>query len=284
MPTGDSIQCASHPPNGYAVSVIGRRPEHEDCHVYATWKRGSDVFELVATLDGHSGIAAAEFAKRNLPRAIARHLTAHNARHDERAAATEIATAFLSVQQAMERSTNRKLYETSGTTACVAIKCCGGKKLIVANCGDSRALLVRSGRAMALSTDHKPASPSEKKRIEALGAHISHNKNDVPRVRELGLSVSRGLGDLESRIRGQPGVYIISPLPDVVAVDLAKETDTHIIVECDGITESLQNHDVARIATSPTAARDPKLISERVVQSAYNRGSGDNLTCITWLV
>ena len=43
-----------------------------------------------------------------------------------------------------------------GSTAVVAIVT--PDKIIVANCGDSRAVLCRNGKAVALSTDHKVCS------------------------------------------------------------------------------------------------------------------------------
>eukprot|EP00878_Enallax_costatus_P010263 GHUV01010713.1.p1 GENE.GHUV01010713.1~~GHUV01010713.1.p1 ORF type:complete len:257 (+),score=65.25 GHUV01010713.1:284-1054(+) len=51
----------------------------------------------------------------------------------------------------------------AGCTAVVAVKY--GNELFVANAGDSRGVLCRSGQAVALSEDHKPAAESERTRI-----------------------------------------------------------------------------------------------------------------------
>jgi serine/threonine protein phosphatase PrpC len=62
--------------------------------------------------------------------------------------------------------------------------------LAVANLGDSRAVLSRSGgRALALSRDHKPDDRTERRRIEAAGSHVA-----LGRVAGE-LAVSRALGD-----------------------------------------------------------------------------------------
>jgi protein phosphatase 1G len=51
----------------------------------------------------------------------------------------------------------------AGCTAVVAVKY--GNELYVANAGDSRGVLCRSGQAIALSEDHKPAHETERTRI-----------------------------------------------------------------------------------------------------------------------
>ena len=46
------------------------------------------------------------------------------------------------------------------------------KKLFVANAGDSRAVLGRGGKAVALSFDHKPENDEERERIHKAGSTI----------------------------------------------------------------------------------------------------------------
>ena len=60
----------------------------------------------------------------------------------------------------------------SGSTACVVIV--HGHKLISANAGCSKAILVDKQRQVRVLTDeHKPNVPSERKRIEAKGGRIA---------------------------------------------------------------------------------------------------------------
>ncbi|KAJ9537473.1 hypothetical protein OSB04_030206 [Centaurea solstitialis] len=60
--------------------------------------------------------------------------------------------------------------ETVGSTAVVALIC--SSHIIVANCGDSRAVLYRGKEAIPLSTDHKPNREDEYARIEAAGGKV----------------------------------------------------------------------------------------------------------------
>ncbi len=59
----------------------------------------------------------------------------------------------------------------AGCTAVVAVK--RGNDLYVANAGDSRGVLCRGGKAIALSEDHKPAQEGERSRIIAAGGFLS---------------------------------------------------------------------------------------------------------------
>ncbi|KAJ6435211.1 hypothetical protein OIU84_000421 [Salix udensis] len=79
--------------------------------------------------------------------------------------------------------------ETVGSTAVVATIC--SSHIIVANCGDSRAVLCRGKEPVALSVDHKPNREDEYARIEAAGGKvIQWNGHRVFGV----LAMSRSIG------------------------------------------------------------------------------------------
>jgi len=81
-----------------------------------------------------------------------------------------------------------------GTTACVALAM--GGLLVVANVGDSRAVLGRAdGSAVALSVDHKPDDEAEHRRIRDAGGLVTLFPGDCARVNG-DLALSRALGDV----------------------------------------------------------------------------------------
>lgn len=80
--------------------------------------------------------------------------------------------------------------ETVGSTAVVAVIC--SSHIIIANCGDSRAVLCRGKLPVALSVDHKPNREDEYARIEAAGGKVIQWNG----YRVLGvLAMSRSIGE-----------------------------------------------------------------------------------------
>ena len=71
--------------------------------------------------------------------------------------------AFAALDEALAAQACR-----SGTTALALLQC--GRQLVLANCGDSRAVLSNHGKARPLTSDHKPCSDSELARVTAAGA------------------------------------------------------------------------------------------------------------------
>ena len=99
----------------------------------------------------------------------------------------------------------------AGATAVVAVII--EKKLMVANAGDSRAVLCRDGAAFALSYDHKPQQEREMGRIRRAGGFV----NQFGRVNG-NLNLSRSVGDLKYKQAHflPPAEQMITAEPDVL--------------------------------------------------------------------
>ncbi|XP_047317015.1 probable protein phosphatase 2C 6 isoform X2 [Impatiens glandulifera] len=125
--------------------------------------------------------------------------------------------------------------ETVGSTAVVALIC--PSHVVVANCGDSRAVLYRGKEAIALSVDHKPNREDEYARIEASGGKvIQWNGHRVFGV----LAMSRSIGDRYLK------PWII-PEPEVVFVPRARE-DECLILASDGLWDVMSNEEACEVA------------------------------------
>jgi serine/threonine protein phosphatase PrpC len=77
--------------------------------------------------------------------------------------------------------------DRSGSTAITAFVT--PTHIIVGNCGDSRSVLVRGNKAVAMSEDHKPTNASEEQRIVKAGGTVTMRRVNGD------LAVSRALGD-----------------------------------------------------------------------------------------
>ncbi|KAK4785794.1 hypothetical protein SAY86_002483 [Trapa natans] len=126
-------------------------------------------------------------------------------------------------------------HETVGSTAVVALVC--SSHIIVANCGDSRAVLLRGKESMALSVDHKPDLEKEYTRIEAAGGKVIQWKG----YRVFGvLAMSRSLGDRYLK------PWII-PEPEVMFLPRVRD-DELLILASDGLWDVMTNQEACEAA------------------------------------
>ena len=161
----------------------------------------SECLSLFAVFDGHGGDQASQYCCDNFSSYL----------QDEDSFPQNLSRAM--------RSTFRKIdkdfIDTSqedGTTACACILV-GRTRIVCANAGDSRAIIVRSdGSTVSLSNDHKPGTAEELKRITKLGGRVVHAGSW--RVEGL-LAVSRAIGD----VRLKP---FVTSEPDIVEYILGK--------------------------------------------------------------
>uniref|UniRef100_A0A0D9VSD4 protein-serine/threonine phosphatase n=1 Tax=Leersia perrieri TaxID=77586 RepID=A0A0D9VSD4_9ORYZ len=116
-----------------------------------------------------------------------------------------------------------------GSTAVVAVL--GPRHVVVANCGDSRAVLCRGGGAIPLSCDHKPDRPDELERIHAAGGRVIFW--DGARVFGM-LAMSRAIGDSYLK------PYVISD-PEVRVMERKDGEDEFLILASDGLWDVVSN-------------------------------------------
>ncbi|XP_021746135.1 probable protein phosphatase 2C 50 [Chenopodium quinoa] len=175
--------------------------------------------------------------------------------------------------------------ETVGSTAIVAVVC--STHILVANCGDSRAVLCRAKAPMPLSVDHKPDRKDELDRIEAAdGKVIQWNGYRVFGV----LAMSRSIGDRYLK------PWII-PDPEVMVIPRLKDDDC-LILASDGLWDVLTNEEACEAARrrillwhkknggSMSLERgksiDPaaQAAADYLAKLALQKGSKDNITVI----
>jgi serine/threonine protein phosphatase PrpC len=143
-------------------------------------------------------------------------------------------------------------------------------KVLVANVGDCRCLIISAGRPIQMSIDQKPTNPEEQKRIVALGGTVVYCMG-VARVNRV-LAVSRAFGNRTLR-------SVIRPDAEMMQRELTKDDD-YIVMASDGLWDVLKNKDVCEVCGSPFLQGDPQAIADELVSTALLRGSMDNVTCL----
>ncbi|KAG0592027.1 hypothetical protein KC19_1G218900 [Ceratodon purpureus] len=167
--------------------------------------------------------------------------------------------------------TDRNVLESSlegGCSAVTAMLVDHGSRLIVANVGDARAVLAKNGRAVQLSVDHDPGSPTERASVERRGGMVTQIPGDYWRVDGL-LSVARAFGDksLKEHMSARPD------LADHV-VDLSCE---FLILGSNGLWAVFTNQEIVDIVHK---IKDPTKAAQELVSEARNRHSEDDISCL----
>ncbi|XP_031397793.1 protein phosphatase 2C 53-like [Punica granatum] len=266
MSTVRSIFEVEYIPLWGSISMCGRRPEMEDA--VATVPRfleipiqmlavdrvldstGKIITEQTAhffgVYDGHGGSQVANYCKDRVHVALAEEIESirgsliagncsDSCQEQWRQAFTNCFTKVDAEVGENPTGVEPVAPETAGSTAVVAIIC--SSHIIVANCGDSRAVLCRGKEPIALSVDHKPNRADEYARIEAAGGKVIRWNG----YRVLGvLAMSRSIGDKYLK------PWII-PDPEVMFVPRAKEDDC-LVLASDGLWDVMTNEEVCDLA------------------------------------
>ncbi|KAE9613186.1 hypothetical protein Lal_00027383 [Lupinus albus] len=213
--------------------------------------------------DGHGGIDAAAFTKKNILNFIIKDSQFPSG------IKKAVKNAFVKVDHEFKDAS--ALDSSSGTTALTALVL--GRGMLIANIGDSRAVLGKRGRAIELSKDHKPNCTSERLRIEKLGGVIYDGYLNGQ------LSVARALGDWH--IKGSKGSK--SPLssePDLEEIALTEE-DEFLIIGCDGLWDVMSSQcAVTMVRRELMQHNDPTTCAKALVTEALQRNTCDNLTVV----
>ncbi|XP_062090437.1 probable protein phosphatase 2C 39 isoform X2 [Humulus lupulus] len=152
-----------------------------------------------------------------------------------------------------------------GSTAVTAIliNC---QKLVVANVGDSRAVICKNGKAKQLSIDHEPSA--EREHIENRGGFVSNFPGDVPRV-DGQLAVARAFGDKSLKMH-------LSSEPDVTVELIDDETEL-IILASDGLWKVMTNQEAVDLIRH---IKDARSAAKHLTEEALHRKSTDDISVV----
>lgn len=172
--------------------------------------------------------------------------------------------------------------KSSGSTANVLfVESCGSGtiELTCANVGDSRCLVYDKGKIFALSRDHKPTDPLERRRIELSGGYVRRKRLDGH------LAMSRAFGDFEDKsvknVQPQNQPLIVTPDLRPLTVQLSKSKEEQfIVVACDGLFDSLDSVEICEYIKERLCWHSARTIAKDLAEHAIEKGSKDNVTVI----
>ncbi|KAL1212600.1 putative protein phosphatase 2C 71 [Cardamine amara subsp. amara] len=241
---------------GYASSA-GKRSSMEDFFETRIDGIDGEIVGLFGVFDGHGGARAAEYVKRHL---FSNLITHPKFISDTKSA---IADAYTHTDSELLKSENSHTRD-AGSTASTAILV--GDRLLVANVGDSRAVICRGGNAVAVSRDHKPDQSDERERIENAGGFVMWA--GTWRVGGV-LAVSRAFGD---RLLKQ---YVVAD-PEIQEEKIDDSLE-FLILASDGLWDVFSNEEAVAVVKE---VEDPEESTKKLVGEAIRRGSADNITCV----
>lgn len=288
---------------GGATEMQGWRFEMEDAHILTDFPperlNNGGVHSLLAVFDGHGGAGAAKYASIHLMSHIESTTEWQNYVKDGckdphliglclHKAFLEL-DAALRVSQDKERETALLNYkntssnsfpesneqpDTSGSTIVVCV--ITPKYIICGNAGDSRCVMGTNGTTKELSDDHKPANEGERNRIMRAGGYVAQNRV------EGNLAVSRALGDFEFKDVGKhPEETKVTAAPDIVVHERTPSDDC-LILACDGVWDVFKSSEAVDLCREiySWGESNMRLMCEELVDTALERGSKDNISCV----
>ena len=262
----------------------GWRLKMEDRHCAQVGLDQMKDWSFFAIFDGHAGAQVAAHCAENLLNTIIQtdqfrqNISSLNEQiTDEQidSVMTAIKNGFLELDERMKALPDMTTGEDkSGTTAICAL--ISKTHIFIANLGDSRAILCRSGAVYFSTLDHKPSNPEEKQRIQDAGGNVM-----IERVNGA-LAVSRALGDYEYKQLAGKKSYeqLVSPLPEVTVKRL-DPTDEFLVLACDGVWDVMTNQDLYSFVRYQLSIEESlKTICSNVIDTCLHKGSKDNMSVL----
>ncbi|GMI95490.1 hypothetical protein like AT5G53140 [Hibiscus trionum] len=241
---------------GYS-SFRGKRATMEDFYDIKTSKINGQTICMFGIFDGHGGSHAAEYLKQ--------HLFENLMKHPQFMSNTKLAISETYPQTDVDfLDSERNTFRDDGSTASTAVLV--GNHLYVANVGDSRTIISKSGEAIPLSEDHKPNRSDERKRIENAGGVVMWA--GTWRVGGV-LAMSRAFGD---RMLKQ---FVVAE-PEIQDKEIDEDFEL-LVLASDGLWDVVPNEDAVSLAG---AEEEPEKAARKLTETAFTRGSADNITCI----
>lgn len=265
--------------NGVHVGLAamqGWRVDMEDAHTIKLGLDGAPDYSWFAVFDGHGGSLISQRSSEMLVGKIQGTAAWKSGTRDVATLSTALREGFEKLDEDLRQLTEIKRGDDhSGSTAIGALLT--PENIIVANCGDSRCILVRGSTVVELSVDHKPYNETEQRRIEAAGGTVTMRRVNGD------LAVSRALGDFVYKHNSDMRWHEqqVSAEPEI-RCEARSADDQYLVLACDGIWDVMNNDEVAEflITHARSGGDRPEQLAAALIDHCLELGSRDNMSVI----
>ncbi|XP_030552396.1 probable protein phosphatase 2C 28 [Rhodamnia argentea] len=210
----------------HGFNLVEGKVDHSMEDFIVAEKREHDGIELglYAIFDGHSGCKVAEYLQHHL--------------FDNILSELDFWTSPECAIRRAYKKTDDEILEgvvsSRGDSTAVTAILINREKLIVANVGDSRAIMCENGKAKQVTVDHEPQK--ERELVESRGGFVSQRPGNVPRV-DGQLAMTRAFGDekVKDHITSEPDIFVKN----------INEGTEFILLASDGLWKVMSNQETA---------------------------------------
>jgi len=238
-------------PHGWCSSDVGRKRDHNEDSFLC-----NDELGLYAVADGMGGHLGGERASRIAVEVFEKEtkarLPAPSDAADPLALEQALGDAASLASQAIYESA-QKIPELAGMGTTLTGLLFRGSSLTLCHVGDSRAYLLRDGRARQLTEDHSWIQEQVRAGLVAPGDALASRFRNI---------ITRSVG------------FEPSVLPDLVTMPV--ETGDCFLLCSDGLSNYFSTEEIGRILSSQFYSEAGRAL----VEIANERGGDDNITCV----
>ena len=270
-----------------AISFINGEKLNEDkigisLNLPLSYHHHKYISNFFAIYDGHNGEKISKYLKENF----------HNILYKNEKLYSQTDEVLYNTFEKVENNLMNENNENCGSSALILLNI--DKNIFVANLGDSRAIISIDNcyEVSQLSKEHILSNKSEKDRIESFKGkikEIEENKIKVQKIFPGNLTVTRSIGDFQSKLKIYNGIpNMISSVPDIIKIYNNENID-FIFLTSNGLIEYMNNYEICNIIyktlkegilSDISFEKTIEKINTNIINTAIEKGCKKNLSFI----
>lgn len=237
---------------------------------------------IFSIFDGHGGAQASTFCQDNLKSSLDKTLPLLVTTNEDFEYANALIMAFVLLDARFRKYREEEKFPLNpGCTGIAAFII--ENKLFIANCGDSRAILVQEELtdSCALSCDYKASNDYAQKSVTKRGGICFPDIHNIMRV-DGSLAITRAMGDeyLRKQVEGKGLIKPITPRPRIMMteLDLVKNENLFLVLCSDGLTDVMNTDTIIKTVHDLRGSKSAVEIGTTLIKEARRLKAHDDIT------